>query len=409
MIDQDLPLLSVSGLNRLVAQAISQKFPLVRLNAELSQVVQAASGHWYFTVKDAQASLRAVMFRKEAAQLAFRPAEGMQVSLRVAPGLYEPKGEFQCRILAMAQEGQGSLFERFQRLKSLLAAEGLFDPARKRPFPQRVRRIGLITSLGAAAFRDILVTLGRHAPRIPVTVFPSLVQGADAPAALLNALGRAANAPIDLLVLARGGGSLEDLWAFNDERLVRALAGFPVYTVSGVGHETDFSLSDLVADHRAATPTAAALWASQREQEAWQWLGETLHRQSRAMQRRLAMAQQQLDRAGLSLPNPRARLALQKMRWSRMAGLFMTLGKNLIQSERSRLEVLGGRLAALDPMAVLSRGYALVLDDQAGPVTSVQGLTVGQSVALAFGDGKARASITEISQAEGKPDKPSRP
>lgn len=403
MPDQDLPLLSVSGLNRLVSQAIAQKFPLVRLNAELSQVMQAASGHWYFTLKDAQASLRAVMFRKEAAAVGFRPVEGMQVSLRVAPGLYEPKGEFQCRILSMAQEGLGSLFERFQRLKTLLAAEGLFDPARKKPFPQRVRRIGVITSLGAAALRDIMVTLGRHAPRIPVTVFPSLVQGVEAPMTLLNALGRAAIAPIDLLILARGGGSLEDLWAFNDERLVRAMAAFPGYTVTGVGHETDLSLADLVADHRAATPTAAALWASQQEQQNRQWLGAVAHRQSRAMQRRLSLAQQQLDRAGLSLPNPRARLALQKMQWERMAARFLRLGDRRLQIEAGRLQVVKGRLSALDPLAVLARGYTLVLDDQAKPVVSVRGLSPGQSVGLAFGDGKARALVTEIQPAAGKP------
>lgn len=403
MPDQDLPLLSVSGLNRLVSQAIAQKFPLVRLNAELSQVMQAASGHWYFTLKDAQASLRAVMFRKEAAAVGFRPVEGMQVSLRVAPGLYEPKGEFQCRILSMTQEGLGSLFERFQRLKTLLAAEGLFDPARKKSFPLRVRRIGVVTSLGAAALRDVMVTLGRHAPRIPVTVFPSLVQGADAPTTLINALGRAANTPIDLLILARGGGSLEDLWAFNDERLLRAIAAFPVYTVTGVGHETDLSLADLVADYRAATPTAAALWASQQEQENRQWLGTVAHRQSRAMQRRLSLAQQQLDRAGLSLPNPRARLALQKMQWTRIATRFLGLGQRRLQIEANRLQVVKGRLSALDPLAVLARGYTLVLDDQARPVVSVRGLSAGQSVALAFGDGKARALVTEIQPAEGKP------
>lgn len=403
MTDQDLPLLSVSGLNRLVAQAIAQKFPLVRLEAELSQVMQAASGHWYFTVKDAQASLRAVMFRKEASTLGFRPVEGMQVSLRVAPGLYEPKGEFQCRILAMSQAGLGSLYERFQRLKTALSAEGLFDPARKRPFPARVERIGLITSLGAAALRDVMVTITRHAPRLPVVLFPSLVQGNDAPPALLEALERAHDARVDVLLIVRGGGSLEDLWAFNDERVVRAIAAFPVYTISGIGHETDISLADLAADHRAATPTAAALWASQREQAVWQRLQALVHIQARAMQRRLTVAQQQRDRAELGLPNPRARLTVQKMRWARSASAFLALGQRRLDHVHARLTSVGGRLTALDPMAVLGRGYALVFDAAGSPVAAAQALRPEQPVTLTFSDGKARARVTEILAPADKP------
>jgi exodeoxyribonuclease VII large subunit len=401
--ESDLPLLSVSGLNRLVSQAIGQKFPLVRLNAELSQVMQAASGHWYLTLKDSQASLRAVLFRREAANLAFRPAEGMQVELRVVPGLYEPKGEFQVRVLSMAQAGLGSLFERFQRLKSLLEAEGVFDPARKKAFPPRVRRIGVVTSLGAAALRDVVVTLTNHAPRLEVVVFASLVQGAEAPAALLSALARAAQSQIDLLIIARGGGSLEDLWAFNDEQLVRTVAQFPVYTVAGVGHETDLSLVDLAADHRAATPTAAALWASQAEQAFVQVLEAAGTAQARAIQRRLAIAQQQLDRAAMALPNPRARLALQKLQWVRQAERFFRLGGHRLDAARGRLAGLSARLSALDPTAVLSRGYALVFDAAGRPVVSIAGIAPGQSVSLAFADGKARAQIEGIESAEGKP------
>ncbi len=403
MTDQDPPLLSVSGLNRLVSQAISQKFPVVRLNAEFSQVLQAASGHWYFTVKDAQASLRAVMFRREAASLSFRPSEGMQVELQVAPGLYEPKGEFQCRILSITQAGLGSLFERFQRLKAALTAEGVFDPSRKKPFPPQVTRVGVVTSLGAAALRDVIVTLTRHAPRLPVTLFPSLVQGNEAPAALLSALGRAREARMDVLIVARGGGSLEDLWAFNDERLVRALAALPVYTISGIGHETDLSLADLAADHRAATPTAAALWASQREQQIQERLQALSHEQARLIARRLAVAQQQVDRAGMALPNPRTRVMVQRLQWSRRAGLFLALGKKRLDLAQNRLSAFQGRLGALDPLAVLSRGYALVFDDQGLPVVSSSALQARQTVSLAFADGKARARIEGIEEAEGKP------
>ena len=403
MTESDLPLLSVSALNRLVSQAIGQKFPLVRLNAELSQVMQAASGHWYLTLKDSQASLRAVLFRREAAGLAFRPTEGMQVELRVVPGLYEPKGEFQVRVLSMTPAGLGSLFERFQRLKSLLEADGVFDPARKKVFPPRVDRIGVVTSLGAAALRDVLVTLTRHAPRLNVTVFASLVQGTEAPAALLAALERAGRSEIDLLLITRGGGSLEDLWAFNDDRLVRALARFPVYTVAGVGHETDLSLVDLAADHRAATPTAAALWASQREEALMQRLEALGLAQAHAMQRRLAMAQQQVDRAAMTLPNPRARLALQKLQWIRQAERFLRLGKYRLEAARGQLAGLSERRRSLDPTAVLSRGYAMVFEASGRPVGSIAGLIAGESVSLAFADGKARACIEEIEAAEGKP------
>lgn len=401
--DSDLPLLSVSGLNRLVAQSISQKFPLVRLSAELSQVIQAASGHWYLTLKDPQSTLRAVMFRKEAASLPFRPKEGMQVELRVSPGLYEPKGEFQVRVLAMAQAGLGSLFEKFQRLRAELEAEGLFDPSRKKPFPSRVAHIGILTSLGAAALRDVLVTLMRHAPRLRVSLFPSLVQGIDAPGALQEALKRAQLEPIDLLLVVRGGGSLEDLWAFNDASFVRQLACSRVYTVSGVGHETDITLTDLVTDHRAPTPTAAALWASQSEQQARDLLSLQGPRLRQSMQSRLNLAQQRWDLAQQALPDPRARLAMQRLQWVRRAEHFWQLGTQTLQRAQQRISLLSGRLSALDPKSVLARGYSLVLDSGQAPVTSVNALTPDQALHLVMADGNAQVRVEGI---ERLPDKP---
>jgi exodeoxyribonuclease VII large subunit len=365
--------------------------------------MQASSGHWYLTLKDGQSSLRGVFFRREAASVSFRPIEGMQVEMRVIPGLYEPKGEFQVRILSMTQAGLGSLFERFQKLKSQLDADGVFDVAKKKHFPARVHRVGVLTSLGAAALRDVLVTLTAHAPRLEVVVFASLVQGVEAPAALLSALRRAAEAPIDMLIIARGGGSLEDLWAFNDEQLVRAVALFPRYTVSGVGHETDLSLVDLAADHRAATPTAAALWAAQREEAHRQTVQSLAAAQSAAIQRRLSVAQQRVDRAAMLLPDPRARLSLQRLQWLRQAERFFRLGNQRLELARGRLLGLSARLLSLDPSAVLSRGYTMVLDASGRPVVSVGGLSGGQSVSLAFADGKAQARIEGIEAAEGKP------
>ena len=260
----------VGALCRAIADALESRFNPVTVAGEISGFSRAASGHCYFSLKDANGQLRCAMFRRAAGLLDFVPRDGDLVELRGRLGVYEPRGELQLIVEALSRAGQGSLFDQFLQRKAKLEALGLFDAARKRPLPAMPRGIGVVTSLGAAALHDVVTALQRRVPHIPVLIAPATVQGEGAPRELVKALeslydltqGRTLRSgngqPIDVILLVRGGGAMEDLWAFNDEQLAHTIASSPVPVVSGVGHETDFSIADFVADLRAPTPTAAA-------------------------------------------------------------------------------------------------------------------------------------------------------
>ena len=395
----DAAFIGVSELNRLVNLSLNRQFPALGLRAEISQMTVAASGHWYLTLKDAQASVRAVMFRREATALTFEPQVGSAVSLTVSVGLYEPRGEFQVRVLNMQPAGAGGLYEAFVRLQRKLEAEGLFDPARKRPRPTRLRHVGVVTSLSAAALRDFLVTLRLQAPRLRVTILASLVQGADAPAQLVAALNRTAELEIDALALVRGGGSLEDLGAFNDEAVVRAVAHQAVHVVSGVGHETDVTLVDYAADHRAATPTAAAAWLAEPDQTHRNRL-QTLGRDLRlVMQSMLGTLAQRLDRAQARLPNPRKAVALNRMRLEQASRELVSARRHWLADAHRRLERAGDQLRHLGPMAVLGRGYALVTGPSGQVVTHVTAVEPGQPLQVVLQDGEVGVRVETLSKA----------
>ncbi len=391
--------ISVSELNRLINLTLNRQFPALGLTAEISQMTVAASGHWYLTLKDAQASVRAVLFRREAQGLDFEPKVGSAVSLTVSVGLYEPRGEFQVRVLRMQPAGAGGLYEAFVRLQRKLEAEGLFDPARKRPKPSSLRHVGLVTSLSAAALRDFLVTLRLQAPRLRVTVLASLVQGIDAPAQLVAALDRTASLDIDALAIVRGGGSLEDLWAFNDEAVVRALARQAVHVVSGVGHETDVTLVDFVADHRAATPTAAAAWLAQEDVATRTRLSTLGWNLRQMMEARLRTLAQRLDRAQALLPNPRRALALNAVRLAQAERELATARRVWLVQARQRLARAADQLESLGPMAVLGRGYAMITATTGNVVTSVTTVTPGQALQVVLRDGELGVKVETLSKA----------
>jgi exodeoxyribonuclease VII large subunit len=395
-IESGPPSVSVSMLNRMVSQMLSQKLPLVRLQAEISQCTRAVSGHCYLVLKDDQASLRAVMFRRELAESAVQPIEGLAVEALAVPGLYEPKGEFQVRLLALKPQGQGSLFEIFQRLKARLEVEGLFATERKKSFPSVVRRLAVVTSAQAAALRDVLTTLRRLGPRLEVAVYPCLVQGAAAPRSILDALGRAEVDAPDAILLTRGGGSLEDLWAFNDEELVRAVAGCSCYTVAGVGHETDTSLVDFVADHRAATPTAATAWVCQAEAEYQERLTALVEFLRRGMESRLRMAQQRLDLAERTLPNPRHRVQLWARRLEQGRTDFYRAIRSRLRDSQMAFQREQLRLDGLSPTAILARGYCLAYDASDDLVGHAQELAPEASLKLQFVDGLALTKIISV-------------
>lgn len=405
---------AVGPLVHAIADTLSARFNPVTVRGELSGFSRAASGHCYFTLKDEAGQLRCAMFRRAADQLGFSPRDGQLVQAKGKLDVYGPRGDLQLIVDSLQPAGQGALFEQFMRIKACLEGEGLFEPGRKRPLPAQPRSIGVVTSLGAAALRDVVTALRRRVPHLPVLIFPASVQGAQAPGEVCAALQTAyrryeATGESDVLLLVRGGGSLEDLWSFNDERVVRMVAQAPMPVVCGVGHETDFTLADFVADLRAPTPTAAAeLCAPSREAR----LGELayLHeRLSGAVFSGLDVRGQQLDRLAQRLGRPSARLHLNQQRLgvlehrltgvlamnhqrqaSRLQGMEVALPAALrraAERHAQRLQRCATALSLLDPRLVLERGYALLTDEQGKAITQAAQAHHGQALRATLADG----------------------
>lgn len=412
----------VAGLVHAVSDALAARFAACTVRGEVSGFSRAASGHCYLSLKDADggaALLRCAMFRRAASLLDFAPADGQLVEVRGRLAVYEPRGELQFVIESMQRAGAGALFEQFQKLRARLEGEGLFGADRKRALPRFPSRIGVVTSLGAAALHDVLTCFARRAPHVEVIVYPSLVQGAEAPLALVDALQTAdRRREVDMLILCRGGGSLEDLWAFNDERVVRAIVACELPVLCGVGHETDVTLADLAADVRAPTPTAAAELASPTQEEGLALLAAV----ARVMQRRVYQVvdtqEQRLDRATLRLMRPAdvvrrqaERLALLRQRLQARAARHVPQQRQAcrewqgrlargasvaVASHRQRLASLQARLSALDPRRVLGRGYAWLSDEQGHALTSVNAVTAGQAITAELADGQVTASVVGV-------------
>jgi exodeoxyribonuclease VII large subunit len=409
----------VGALCRAIAEALEARFNPVAVRGEVSGFSRAASGHCYFSLKDAQGQIRCAMFRRAAGLMDFVPRDGELVEVQGRLGVYEPRGDLQLIVESMTRAGQGALFEQFMRLKARLEAQGLFDAARKRGVPPLPRGIGLVTSPGAAALHDVVTCLRRRVPHIPVILAPAAVQGAQAPRELVAALQslyrRAEAGEIDVILLVRGGGSLEDLWAFNDEQLAHAIVQSPVPLVCGVGHETDFTIADFCADLRAPTPTAAAELAAQSRQ-TWLDAVEVLQgRLQRAVWRRVDAAGQRIDQAAGRLGRPSARVGQQQLRLARAAHrLQASVAARLekaralndaaerrrdgawlqrMSSARQSLERLQLRLHLLDPKRVLERGYALLTDAQGHAVTSVAQTHPGQALRAALADGEVALKV----------------
>ena len=388
------PILSVSALNRSVRDLVEHRFPLVWVAGELSNWTPARSGHLYFSLKDRQAQVRCVMFRSRGVLLDWQPRDGMQVEVRATVSLYEPRGEFQLCVETMRPAGLGALYETFLRLRDSLESEGLFDPAGKRSLPAYPRAIGVVTSLAAAALRDVLTTLGRRNPTIPIVVYPTSVQGEHAPAEIAAVLAAASRrAECDVLILCRGGGSLEDLWAFNDERVARALRACAIPVVVGVGHETDFTIADFAADVRAPTPTAAAELASPARDALIARVTVLREQLQRRFKRDLETRMQLADHLARRLVHPSRRLdsqaALVAQLRARLVGAF---GYGIAQGA-ARLETLARTLVTLDPHAVLDRGYSIVRDAAGQVVRDSQHIATGDRVEITFARGSAGARI----------------
>ncbi|MGK2899392.1 MAG: exodeoxyribonuclease VII large subunit [Burkholderiaceae bacterium] len=413
---------SVAALLREIGDLVVGRFSVCTVTGEISGLSRAASGHVYFNLKDADgaaALLRCAMFRRSAGMLAFVPADGQRVEVRGRLGVYEPRGELQVVVEAMRPAGAGALYEEFLRSKARLEAQGLFDRARKRALPPYPRTVGIVSSLGAAALHDVLTTLARRAPQVQIIVYPSLVQGADAPQALARAITLASTrAEVDVLIVCRGGGSLEDLWAFNDEQVVRAIAASSVPVVCGVGHETDVTLADFAADLRAATPTAAAELVAPTREACLSVLDALAALLQRRVRDALELQAQRLDRNALRLARPghavrqqRERLLLlghrlavqlpraMQSQQARLTQAEADLRRGLerrLAGQQQQLQTLAARLRALDPRQVLARGYAWLNDADARPVTSVHQLAIGAALQVVLHDGSADVAVTGV-------------
>lgn len=438
MLDSKI-VVSVGELNRLARRCLEREFPLLWVAGEISNLSRAASGHVYFSLKDRDAQVRCVMFRARAQSIPWRLENGQQVEAHALVSLYEARGDFQLNIEALRRAGLGRLFEAFARLKAALEAEGLFAAERKRALPRYPRRIGIVSSPGAAALGDVLACLGRRAPHLGAIIYPTLVQGDRAADEIANAITVAGERKeCDVVLLVRGGGSIEDLWAFNEETVARAIAASPLPIICGVGHETDTSIADFVADLRAATPTAAAELATQAWHEAIRETSGFRARLFRAMQYRIAREQQGLDQLSMRLIHPATRLAQAGDRLARLGsrlkasiiqGLHLrrdrvnraalALGRRAPRIEAGRghiklleqrldaalrkqqgtrqhaLDNLAAALAHLNPQATLGRGFAIVRDARGQLVSDAARLRRGDTVSLYLARGEAQASILD--------------
>lgn len=437
--------ISVSELNRQAKSLLEHSFMSLRVTGEISNMVRASSGHWYFTLKDERAQVRCAMFRGRNAQVRFRPQEGSQVLCTAKVSLYEGRGDFQLIVDAMQEDGQGQLQQAFDQLKARLQAEGLFAQERKRPIPTHPRTVGVVTSATGAALHDILTAFERRYPGLQVNLYPTLVQGAEAADQIVAAIALAnRHAQADVLIVGRGGGSLEDLWPFNEERVARAIIASDIPVVSAVGHEVDFSISDMVADLRAPTPTAAAEllspdqrqiqqrltqlqqglqrrfdWQLKRQRERLAALrrqmrhpGDRIREQQqrcddlemrlqRAIQRRFELRRQRLAAASarLELQNPVRLLGKQRERLSDLHARLATRIDALIERRRLQLGQKVGRLNAISPLATLERGYSLTQTDSGELVRDARQLRTGSAVRVRLQSGAFSAEVTDIEPA----------
>ncbi|PHV07444.1 exodeoxyribonuclease VII large subunit [Janthinobacterium sp. BJB412] len=434
------PVMTVTALNQAVARLLERSFPLSWIAGEVSNFTRASSGHWYFTLKDDAAQVRAVMFRGRAQYAGFIPREGDKVEVRALVTLYGARGDYQINVEAIRRAGVGALFEAFRRLKERLGAAGLFDQDRKRALPMFARTIGIVTSPQAAALRDVLTALKRRAPHIHIVLYPTPVQGQQAPELIARAINTASErAECDVLIVCRGGGSIEDLWSFNDEAVAYAVANCSMPVISGVGHETDFTISDFAADLRAATPTAAAELAATPRADWLASLRADATDLRRAMRRAVGEAAQTLDNHTRRLLSPAAQIRQQRLKLLALSTAMTHANRAPLAQARGGLDRLSGRLAArrpdvraarqqlaglqhrgalcmgsllgqrrdalgalaaqlelLNPQRTLERGYAIVTDAKGAVLRSPAQLKPRQSLTVRLAEGSAQIDVAAV-------------
>ena len=388
---------TVSALARSIRDLLEHRYPLLWVAGEISSFTLAKSGHAYFVLKDAQAQLRCVMFRSRHQQLDWEPKDGMQIEAQVLVSLYEPRGDFQLNVETMRRAGLGARFEAFLKLRDRLEKEGLFDAAAKRPLPAFPRTVGVITSRDAAALRDVLSTLRRRNASIAVILYPAPVQGYRAAEEIVRALALAGRRKeCDVVLLVRGGGSIEDLWTFNEEIVARAMRACLLPVVTGIGHESDFTIADFAADRRAPTPTAAAELVSPERKRLLDSLSRLALRIGFCARREIEGGMLSVDRLARRLVHPGAKLQAQGEGLARLRLRLGTAITRLLERAASSRASLSTSLSHLDPARVLERGYSIVQHPDGRVVRDSAGLALGDTVALRFAKGGAEARIEGV-------------
>ena len=388
---------SVKEINRLVRELLEQSFPSFWISGEISNFISASSGHWYFSLKDDEAQVCCTMFKNKNMAADWVPKNGEKIEAKCFIGLYEARGEYQLNIELIRHAGAGLLSEAFNQLKEKLLKEGLFEPSRKKSIPQFPKSIGVITSPTGAAIEDILITLKRRSPHIPIFIYPSLVQGKEAPSAIVKAIETAnTRMECDVLILARGGGSIEDLWAFNEEIVARAIVASKIPTITGVGHETDTTIADFVSDLRAPTPTGAAELVTSHTVELIKTIQAYKNQLNKMMASVIRELMQKIDYLEKRLISPRQQIQRQKEQIHQYIQRINQSMKNAMIQYRLNIDKLKLNLDHLSPHAVLSRGYSIITNVDGQIVNNVNQLKLDDKIHIQLNHGQVDANISDL-------------
>ncbi|NBW52363.1 MAG: exodeoxyribonuclease VII large subunit [Betaproteobacteria bacterium] len=388
---------SVKEINRLVRELLEQSFPSFWISGEISNFISASSGHWYFSLKDDEAQVRCTMFKNKNMVADWVPKNGEKIEAKCFIGLYEARGEYQLNIELIRLAGTGLLSEAFNQLKEKLLKEGLFETSCKKLIPQFPKSIGVITSPTGAAIEDILITLKRRSPHIPIFIYPSLVQGKEAPLAIVKAIETAnIRMECDVLILARGGGSIEDLWAFNEEIVARAIVASKIPTITGVGHETDTTIADFVSDLRAPTPTGAAELVTSHTVELIKTIQVYKNQLNKVMAGLIRELMQKIDYLEKRLISPRQQIQRQKEQIHQYIQRINQSMKNTMIQYRLNINKLKLNLDHLSPHAVLSRGYSIITNVDGQIVNNANQLKLDDKIRIQLNHGQADATISDL-------------
>ena len=388
---------SVKEINRLVRELLEQSFPSFWISGEISNFISASSGHWYFSLKDDEAQVRCTMFKNKNMAADWTPKNGEKIEAKCFIGLYEARGEYQLNIDLIRHAGAGLLSEAFNQLKERLLKEGLFETSRKKLIPQFPKSIGVISSPTGAAIEDILTTLKRRSPHIPIFIYPSLVQGKEAPVAIVKAIETAnIRMECDVLILARGGGSIEDLWAFNEEIVARAIVASKIPTITGVGHETDTTIADFVSDLRAPTPTGAAELVTSHTVELVKTIQVYKNQLNKVMAGVIRELMQKIDYLEKRLISPRQQIQRQKEQIHQYIQRINQSMKNAMIQYRLEVDKLKLNFDHLNPHAVLSRGYSIITNVDGQIVNNVNQLKLDDKIRIQLNHGQADANISDL-------------